>query len=996
MDAPLDVDDLIAEAEHGLGQVEEDDDDVDEYARAQPWDHTQPEEDDEEDDGQDGFMATSYAQVLSNLATLQTSDVTFGMLKSALDTMHAHFNDIHADQSLYRVILEKLGCDCEEEEECLVVTTEDGKYKGKEAIRMGLHNMAQVIGVIHMSLLKCDDLRASLRVGMTFDDDDLNVKLAELYYRQSAFTQRVMVDYDIAHPMASSSRVLLNKAMLTYQEHAAFYRFMDGAIQNLGRKAHRNTDMVFMIYFTIYQLRSRGYRVKNRHVYKQIIIKKQTPVASGHDQEGNPQYRCCHKNKFGQRCNKLRWEHKHPIKHLWRCEFEESKDETWNTCYWEPIDNSDFYGLDNPTITEFVYKVAADHGTATTILQGNKKVASDVEEYLVRSCSPMVDFLETQERTYSCWNGILVSSKFYTYDNIPSKYENICVDKYFPKWYFHEEDERAMRGKPCAAILHTDFFQQYKRPPEFQFDGYVQNVFCTMCAHAHDMVNHSKCGYHDRPSASSSSSSSSSSSAVTASWVILCTKCDKQPGTCQCEGGPVLYRIGHMRYLHIPTIHWDQLIMTQIRGMTVASPTEPGAFVLLPESEHLDTYRWATALYFRSNFRIGPHAKVFDGEEVTNERSHFADNWRVAAIFDGETNTGKTASMDMIKMYLPEFGNLSDKNQGKFMLEQCVHKGKFKPIIMGEMGPNSMGRTLFCALVDANTVIPVSRKGITDVNAVCDRQITLLCNKFSLAGGDVEGSVKSRMAMLKYQVEVPTSQVDTIIHNRNKNDPIPLVRMGNWAYEDISSTHGHRHFAEVCPRIFLENRAQFESKSNPLRQFLNEPFSDKHGQLVLDPDVYMLRKDLIEAFRDHCKLNGIYTPAWSDDAYDLRKAKVRPAPLGAIKDEEGLPTTEKYVYGIAPANDPIVSRILARKRTQPVGEEVHDAQTNNIMEKIGRLFAQIGGHLDELSSASNLTDDMTEKLVQHTRNVKEQVTKIIEMKELTEMSQGIGEDELDD
>lgn len=953
-----------------------------EFDQPQPWDMLQ-----NDSTEQNNNVFLTYAQVKAQLATLQEPDVSFDLLKNALDVVHDHFNDIHADSALYKTILCKLGCDVDEDGSALIVETMDGKHKGKEAIRMQLHTMAQVIGVIHMTLLKCNDVRAAKRHGMSFDDDDINVKLAELYYRQSAFAQRALLDYDIAHPMADSSHVLLNKAMTLYQEHAAFYRFMDGSAQNLGRKAHRNTDMIFMIYFTIYQLRQHGFRVKGKDVYKQIIIPKRKPIPTARGADGFPEYRCCHKNKLGQPCNKLRWEHKHPIKHLWKCNFDISSSETWNTHFWEPISDQDFAGLDNASINEFVYKVAGQHGKATSILQSNKQVAADVENFLVRSFSNMVDFLEPQERTYSCWNGILIDSTFYAYDDLPPEHKNICVNKFFPSWYFVEEDERFIRGKPCGCILQSDFFKQYERPPKFRFDGYVQNVYCSMCALPHDMVNHSKCGFHMH--------SCSSSSAITAKPILLCTICQKNPHVCKCASGPTLYRLGNMRYLHAPTIHWDQLIMTQIKGMTIASPTEQGSFITLPESEHMDTYRWATALYFRPNFRIGPHAKVFEGETSTKFKSPYADNWRVAAIFDGETNTGKTASIEMVKIYLPEFGNLSDKNNGRFMLEQCVESNKFKPILMGEMGANSFSRTLYCALVDACTVIPVSRKGISDVNAICDRQITLLCNDFKLAGGDVEGSVKSRMALLKYQVQIPTSKVDGELLRRNMNDPIPLVRMGNHAYMQLSKCHGHQHFAEICPRIFLENRKRFEEQSNPLRQFLNQPFSETHGQLVLHPDVYMLRKDLIEAFRDHCKLNGVPIPPWKDDAFDLRKSKIRKAPIG-LRNERGEPTTEQYMFGIAPINSPIAKSILQAQAQQPIDASMEDSNTMKTMEKLSKLFRELNGCINDLSTSLTVTESMTDSLVQHENNLKSNIEKLIDMRDTANTANAVDWQDIED
>ena len=972
------------------GGLSEDDFGLGDYEEERPWDNTQHSEEEEEEE----HMFTSYFQILENLATLQTPDVTFGTLRHALCVVFDHFNDVHSDKALYPTILEKLGCDYEESEECFSVSSLDGKYQAKEAIQFGLHNMAQTIGVLHMSFLKCKDIEASVHQNLTFDSEEINVKLAELYYRQSAFVQRLMVEFDIVHPMATSSRTLLNKAMKVYQEHAAFYKFVDGIDTIGGKKSSRDMDTLFMIYFTIHQLSLRGYRVRKNIVYKEIRVPKRKPVAQGVDAEGFPVYKCCHKDELEQECGILRTKHAHPIEHVWQPTFEVSKTETWNTHFWKPINSKDFYNLEEPTIAKFVWRAAQENGKAHKIIMANKSMPRDVEDYIVRSCTSMVKFLDTKERTYACWNGILVSSKFYPYDELPREFDNISVNKFFPKWYFHEEDERAIRGKSCASLLPSDHFRAYKRPPHHCYEGYVQNLYCKMCRKAHDKVDHSKCGYH------TSSSSSSSSSAVPARWTLRCVACKKKPTRCECEGGkPTVYRLGVMRYLNIPTIHWDQLIMTQIKGMTISSPTDKGTRIPLPQTEHLNTYRWNTGLSFRPNFRIGPRAKTFKknqnpqeeedvGDDDEEEKSIYADCWRVATVFKGETNTGKSAQSDMTKIYLPEYGNLSDANQGKFMLEQCVERGKFKPILMGEMGPNTLGRTMFCALVDATTVIPVSRKGITDVNAICDRGLTILCNKFRLAGGDVEGSVKSRLAMLVYEVVVPDKLVDGMIHNRNTNDPMPLARKGNWAYEDISSNHGHEHFARACPMIYLENRARFEENANPLRQFLNEPISEKLGPLVIDKDVYMKRKDLIEAFRDHCKLNGVAkNMTWSDDHYNLRKCNIRPAPMGKINDEDGNPVMEKYMYGIAPLADATTAHVLASKNNKPVEDvdEEDGISTFVLIDKANNHMAELEAILHTLVHRDDISSECVQEFQDNLKNILKHVQDMEEMNELGDM-----------
>lgn len=942
--------------------VQEEEEEEDEYSQPQPWDGEIEGMGEEEDPtpGPDSQDFVSYEQVLDNLAVLQVDDAPFQTLHNALNIVHDHFNNINCDTSVYQTILEKIGCTCEIEGEMVSVSTLDGTCKGKDAIRQQLHKMIQTISVIHLTLLLCSDIRATTRQSMTFENDDINTKLAELYYRQSAFSRRVFVDFDVVHPMASTSQKLLNRAKYVYQEHAAFYKFIEGMTPS-NAKSGRNVDMLFMVYYTVYKLAQYKYRVCDGLVYKEVTVQKRTPIPQGIDDDNNPIYPCSHTNALGARCNVLRHNHRHPINHLYTPEFEVHPTETWNTHHWKPITDDDFEGLTSPTLSNFIYHIVHENGKAEAIVMSNSRIPSEVEKFLIKSRSSMVKFLKTRERTYACWNGVLDSSKFYPYESMPLHLTNVCVDKFFPKWYFYEEDERAMRGKPCAELTSADLFRAYKRDPRFRYTNYTQNIYCTLCGLPRDRANHSKCGYH-----SPVSSSSSSSSAIPTKWAILCANCMHDPTECTCDHLEV-YKLSSTCYMDIPTIFWDQLIQTQIRGMTIRSPTEPGATILLPSSEYRNTGRWVLGFYFRPNFRIGPHARKFesDTEEQKKLKSIYADCWRVAFVVDGETGTGKSASSDMISIYLPEFGELSDKNQDKFMLQQCIDaNNKFKPIKMGEMGANTLGRTIFCALVDANTVIPVPRKGILDVNAVCDRGLTLLCNKFSLAGGDVEGSVKSRLAMVKYQVTVPIGQCDGMIHSRNASDPIPLARKGNWAYEDISSTMGNQHFEKVCPVVFVENRARFEEDANVLRQFLNDPFSDKLGALVLDKDVFMKRKDLIDSFKDHCSLNNVKFPPWRDDHYDLRRSDIRPVPVGSISDCEGNVLMERYVYGIAPRSDPNTIRILEAKTSNLNGVDNVDEEEDE-EEEDDDLYGYTPPNssislIQLLGNASEFSDKMVE------------------------------------
>jgi hypothetical protein len=220
--------------------------------------------------------------------------------------------------------------------------------------------------------------------------------------------------------------------------------------------------------------------------------------------------------------------------------------------------------------------------------------------------------------------------------------------------------------------------------------------------------------------------------------------------------------------------------------------------------------------------------------------------------------------------------------------------------------------------------------------------------------------------MLRFLVVVPSKDVDGMIFNRNENDPIPLCRKGNMCYEDISSNFGNTHIAEACPRVFMENRARFEEKANPLRQFLNDPYSEKLGPLVKDPDVYMKRKDLIDAYRDHCKLNGITrVPPWADDHYDLRKAKIRIAENGEINDENGDMVQEKYVFGIASRADPVTMTILSEKEAHPVDQEEDGEGGDGGMANISlidqaiTLGSQLEATLGLLTSRSGVLEGFT-------------------------------------
>lgn len=944
-----------------------------EFNRPQEWD----EENGGGGGGGDGHvdyvMFESYTQVVEGLPTIQTPDITYDALKSALDVTHHHFTSFSIRDSVFQKALELLGCEVDDTGEEMIIMTSDAKFKGKDAIRHRLSVCANTIVVIHLAFMKCMDERATISDKMFFVTDELNIKFAELYYRKSMLMERLLLDHDIVHYPAQNSQMLLNTAMTTFREHAAFYRFVQGAPGNQDRKG-RSTDMLFMLYLVIENMTRMGFRLKDRTVCHQKMIPKSRPIPDGVDAEGFPVYPCAFTSKSGKRCGVLRCNHKHPITHLYKVKFEVEEHAVYNTHFWEPISDEQLPGLRGSTIVDFIHYISRDNGQAEAIIMANTHLPDNVEGYIMKSCNPMIRVVDPGERTYACKNGIVDSAKFIPYEELKPEHESMCVGKYFDSWYFHEEDERAKRGRPCLAHLEGQDEFPVPRPPEFRFDGFVQNVYCNICKLPKDKADHSKCGYHTQ-------SSSSSSSAVTNKWVLLCAGCTSPPEDCKCEHGPTVYRLGAKRFLKPPTIHWDTIVKTQTNGMTISHPSEPRKSIPLPVSQREDMYLWETGLAFRSNYRIGPLAKSFDGDENTKNKSKASDCFRIAYIIKGTSGVGKTEGFNMIKPYFPKFGNITTQNTDKFMLEQCIDPttGKFYPINLPEMGPRSLGREIFCQLVDASSEVPVNRKGLTDVNAICDRPINILTNEFGVLGGNMQDSVSSRGAMVEWNIVVPPNKMDGMLQNRNANDPIPLLIKGNSAYEYIATMYGHTSFWTSCPSYFLDIRAKFEEESNPLRQFLKDPISDELGPLVRDPDIFMAEKDLVNAFKAYCERSGIgKAPRWKrKNNPEFKRFQLEYASPGTIFDEDNNPLNDdRYIRGIGPYNDPRVSRILAEKSSgeHPIDTEVDPAvpfmdAAMNAMEVLKQVLRDLDHHstipgefVEALKDDCKIMQDLVDKI----------------------------------
>ena len=829
---------------------------------------------------------TTYAQVVVCNA-IRKRDVSYDLLKAALDAVYATFADIRPTSVVFSDCLRRLGCNVQDGTDGEITVTSPHGCKaceGREAILEGLHLLGTVVSNIYFGILGCRDQRADMNQDLHFVNQELSIKLASLFVRVGVMTICLPKYYELVQRPAETMGGALNLAVRFFQDSSMVFNCIEGARQEMSKRKVVEMSKLFVVLFTVRELALRGYALHGRMVYKQKFLPKMRPIATIDKNTQVKTYPCTHLGTNGRVCKLPWWKHTFEhVKdaHMYACKMEEDPNVKVPTLYWEPVDDSDFEGLGSVSIANFIERTAAQNEQVEVYLRTNQRLAMEVEDYLFKTRSSQVRHLVFRDVSFACWNGILDGTHFFEYDKLPPHLnETVAVPKFFPCWYFHEEDDQAIRGAPCPETLDTDVYD-FVRPKEFQFEGYVQNLYCTTCKRLKDGNMHNHCG---EPK-----------------WELVCLTCSKQVKPrkkCVCQT-PRVYTHGFDRFMKIRSPSWDALLWPQIELAKTASPSDKSVQTELCQAEKLRLYKWVTGMFFRPLFFVGPNA-----HKTIAKRKHepyvtlYTDNYRVVFVVDGPTGTGKTQAMDAIISLCTTHVLLQDEQlkDETFLWNGILDPDteRMRPVFVPELGANAMRRTFMTNIADfpsARTVRVMHKMPYAKVNV--DRCMTIATNKFSLADNDEGGSAADRAVIIKFESRTDEENRDNYFQARMMANPIGWIRKGISCYAYISQFGSH-DFMRVCPPYFRETREAWKSSSNPVLKFLYDLDTNlaELGTLIVHPRMYILKSDLQKGFTNYLKNNNMPTnQPWRDDHADLRAFKI------ILEDKNSISLNGKLIEG---------------------------------------------------------------------------------------------------
>ena len=903
---------------------------------------------------------TTYAQVVSCNA-IKRRNAPFDVLKGALDAVYANFADIRPDTAVFSQCLTRLGCN-------VLLTGTDGDMtihppnvagckacEGREAILEGLRVMGTVVSNIYYGILASRDPRADMTQDMHFVDQELSIRLASLFVRLGVMTICLPKFYELVQRPAETMGGALNLAVRFFQDSSMVFNCIEGARQEMNRRKVADLAKLFVVLFTVRELALRGYALHGRLVYKQKFLPKMKPVPSVDPATQAETYPCTHLGANGRVCRLPWWKHTFEHvqdPHMFTCNMQEDPSVQVPTLYWEPVDDSDFEGLGAVTIANFIERTAAQNEQVDLYLRSNLRLATEVEDYLFKTRSSQVRHLVFRDVSFACWNGILDGTHFFEYGNLPEHLNDaVAVPKFFPCWYFHEEDDQAMRGAPCAEVLDSDVFKEVVRPKEFQFEGYVQNLYCTKCNRQKNGNMHNYC--------------------TNAKWDLVCLTCSKRVAPrkrCTCKA-PQVYTFAFDRFLKIRSPIWDSLVLPQVELARTGSPADKTLRVELSQAEKERLYIWVTGMSFRPLFFVGPNAlKTVAKRSGEPYVTLFTDNFRVYFVVEGPTGTGKTQLINLIIKLCTTHVTLNDEQlkDETFLWHGIMEPGtkKMRPAFIPELGAGAMRRTFLTQIADfpkARSVRMMREMPYAEVNV--DRCLTIATNKFCLADGDEGGSAADRAVIIKFEARTAEDKRDNYLEMRALANPIGWIRKGISCYAYISQ-FGSQDFIRVCPPYFRETREAWKSSSNPMLKFLFDLDTNLQelGTLVVHPRMYILKSDLQKGFTNYLKNNNMPTnQPWRDDHADLKAFKIVLEERNNIV-VNGNVVEGKFFRGIGSVvvSTPVgaYNKVLAQHmpeapNAQTVADAVEDGSTDvkYILESMEQAFKTAKALAAKLSSA---------------------------------------------
>lgn len=762
-----------------------------------------------------------------------------------------------------------------------------------------------IVNSLEIAMISSSDREFAInRTTLRFMDSDLNLQFAELYTRLELYNHIVPSMYRAAIPNAASSDAL-EEQRASYAEGLQMYQYMETPPK----------PNVFLSFFTMYMVVKLQLRLYDGRLYEQVKQPKYTVVMLNGD------YVCAHKSPHCPTCHLgLKGHRRSVIGHVFEPKIEKVAGEKVNTRSWKPFTSKGkkkilgyTLRVKNGSVTDFITAICSStvNRFAAKLIMEMPGLVKGVAEYIKMAKEPMLPPLEPYSRAWSFYNGILVDTDFYSYDDLPVKYENLSTVRLYSTWHFDEAISTRLKGHRIAGMQAPIDVLRMPRDLEFQFEGYVQNLYCKKCHRSKYTANHDKCCEEDEldmldlgevPGYGPSSSSSSGHQLPTTSsrWELHCANhgCYQVPTACTCDKSK-FYIQNPTQFMKIETTFFDRTILPQIKAAVMASPT--GRRYLNTE-EQSDVYVTILAMLGRTFHKIGEAAVRENKERIARGEPPIpTDNLNACLAMVGKAGTGKSTISKILESALKEFGVLDNNASREFWGAQLLNdENEFKPIISSEITSDFWPRERFCKAV-ANEPLVVKQKNINDdVVATPEYQLTLFGNKWELE--EVEGSVARRVLIFLFTKRLNPNDIDSQLFSRI------LMDMGSWI---VKALLAYRYFVEKIsnngmwsahgvPQYFHYTKDIIEIRNNAHLSFLREGFGP-NGEFLFHPDAYISEGTYIEAFQHFTKRKGATFPEWTPEVWEsqFEDFGLCYAPKGGMMDKQGEALTDdRYIRGI--------------------------------------------------------------------------------------------------
>lgn len=844
------------------------------------------------------------------LAHNEASSLTAGtLLKGAVQMIHHRLVGIPVTELSFDKLLTMFYIEYRYAEGRLEVGNCSG-VRDLDAVRGNLFVYGgHIVNSLEIYIIESKDPALAInRHTLRFMDPDLNLWFCELYMRLELYNQIVPSMYRAAIPNAASIDAL-EEQRAAYAQSLKMYQYME----------IEPPPQVFLSYFTMYMVVKLKLRLYNGKLYKEVTQPKYTIEM----QDGD--YVCGHRSSHCPQCRAgLRGHRSTVVKHVFEPKVTKVPGQLINTRSWKPFITDGKKAtcgyklvVKDGSVKEFITAICSSmvNRRAANIIMETPGIVSSVDMFIGMAKEPMLPPLEPYSRAWSFYNGILIDTVFYPYGKLPPRYENLSTVRLYNTWYFAEQISAQLQGAPLppGATQSQHDLLAMPRPPQYCYEGFVQNLYCKTCHLSKYTANHDKCTedqFAAYAAASSSSSSSSSSGGggmptTNSQWELHCANhgCYRCPDKCTCST-PVFYIQNPRQFLKINTSFFDRTIMPQIKAAVMTS-TLGRRF--LNTDEQTDVYVTLIAMLGRTFYKIGDNAVQENKARVARGEPPIpTDNLNACLAMIGKAGTGKSTTSKILENSLKAFGVLDNHASREFWGEQLLDDAlQLKPIISSEIGKEFWPRDRFCKAV-ANEPLVIKRKNIReDVVALCEYQLTLFGNKWELE--EVEGSVARRVLMFLFTKRLDRDDIDSQLFARI------LMDMGSWI---IKALLAYKYFVERMsnnglwsthgvPAYFHYTKDLIEIRNNVHLSFLREGFGP-NGEFFFHPRAFISEGMYLEAAHHFAARKGMTFPEWVPEIYEsaFEDYGLCYVEKGKMTDNMGTKLTDdKYIRGIGYVSD---------------------------------------------------------------------------------------------